>query len=107
MLSLHQLRCFVDGHDRTAMEHALTQAKRFGGPVIVHTVTRKGMGYAHAENHVADLMHATGIIDPVKVTRSALTNAASIASMVLTTDTLVVEKKEDEEAPAAGHGHTH
>ena len=49
-----------------------------------------------------------GIIDPVKVTRSALTNAASIASMVLTTDTLVVEKKEEEEAPAAGgHGHSH
>ena len=47
-----------------------------------------------------------GIIDPVKVSRSALRNAASIASMVLTTDTLVVEKKEDPE-PVAGHGHAH
>jgi chaperonin GroEL len=42
------------------------------------------------------------------VTRSALRNAASIASMILTTDTLVVEKKEDEPAAAAGgHGHGH
>src|SRR5699024_6172227 len=35
-----------------------------GGPVIVHVVTRKGMGYVHAENNVADQMHATGVIDP-------------------------------------------
>ena len=47
-----------------------------------------------------------GVIDPVKVTRSALRNAASIASMVLTTDTLVVEKKEEEpEGAGGGHGH--
>jgi chaperonin GroEL len=48
-----------------------------------------------------------GVIDPVKVTRSALRNAASIASMVLTTDTLVVEKKEEEPAAAGGHSHSH
>ena len=52
-----------------------------------------------------------GVIDPVKVTRSALVNAASIASMVLTTDTLVVEKKEPQSGEAAGghggHGHGH
>ena len=48
-----------------------------------------------------------GVIDPVKVTRSALRNAASIASMVLTTETLVVEKKEEEPAAAGGHGHGH
>ena len=41
------------------------------------------------------------------MTRSALRNAASIASMILTTDTLVVEKKEDEEPASAGHGHGH
>ncbi len=35
----------IDGHDRDAMEQALTQAKRFGGPVIVHAITRKGFGY--------------------------------------------------------------
>jgi chaperonin GroEL len=55
-----------------------------------------------------DLIKA-GIIDPVKVTRSALRNAASIASMILTTNTLVVEKKVQEEPAngAQGHGHGH
>ena len=47
-----------------------------------------------------------GVIDPVKVTRSALENAASIASLLLTTETLVVEKPAEEEAEA-GHGHSH
>jgi chaperonin GroEL len=51
---------------------------------------------------------AQGVIDPVKVTRSAVQNAASIAGMLLTTETLVVEKPEEQEAPAAaGHGHSH
>ncbi|SIR86828.1 1-deoxy-D-xylulose-5-phosphate synthase [Williamsia sterculiae] len=54
----------VDGHDLHAMESALSQAKAYGGPVIVHAVTRKGMGYAPAENDEADQMHSTGIIDP-------------------------------------------
>ena len=53
-----------------------------------------------------DLIKA-GIIDPVKVTRSALRNAASIASMVLTTNTLVVEKKVQEDPAAGGQGHGH
>ncbi|TQF66303.1 1-deoxy-D-xylulose-5-phosphate synthase [Rhodococcus spelaei] len=48
----------VDGHDQAALESALRRAKDFGGPVIVHAVTRKGMGYAPAENHKADQMHA-------------------------------------------------
>ncbi len=64
-----------------------------------------GMGLNAATGEYEDLVKA-GVIDPVKVTRSALRNAASIASMVLTTDTLVVEKKEDEE-PSAGGGHGH
>ena len=55
----------IDGHDQAAMEAALRRAKDFGGPVIVHAVTRKGMGYAPAENHEADQMHSTGVIDPV------------------------------------------
>jgi chaperonin GroEL len=45
-----------------------------------------------------------GILDPVKVTRSAVQNASSIAALVLTTEVLVVEKPE-EEAPDDGHGH--
>jgi len=48
-----------------------------------------------------------GIIDPVKVTRSALRNAASIASMILTTNTLVVEKKVQEDSADGGQGHGH
>ncbi|WP_225726710.1 MULTISPECIES: 1-deoxy-D-xylulose-5-phosphate synthase [unclassified Nocardia] len=55
----------VDGHDGVALEAALRRAKDFGGPVIVHAVTQKGHGYAHAENHVADQMHACDPIDPL------------------------------------------
>jgi chaperonin GroEL len=50
---------------------------------------------------------AQGVIDPVKVTRSALVNATSIAAMLLTTETLIVDKPADEEPAAAGHGHGH
>jgi 1-deoxy-D-xylulose-5-phosphate synthase len=53
----------VDGHDRAAVEHALAQAKRFGGPVIVHAITRKGFGYDAAERHEADQFHAPGPFD--------------------------------------------
>ncbi len=65
-----------------------------------------GMGLNAATGDYEDLVKA-GVIDPVKVTRSALRNAESIASMVLTTDTLVVEKKEEEPPAAGGHGHGH
>ncbi len=53
----------VDGHDRVAMETALTQAKRFGGPVIVHAITRKGFGYDPAERNEADQFHQIGPFD--------------------------------------------
>ncbi len=66
-----------------------------------------GHGYNAATGVYGDLIGA-GVIDPVKVTRSALANAASIASLLLTTETLVVEKPEEDDAPAAGgHGHAH
>jgi 1-deoxy-D-xylulose-5-phosphate synthase len=54
----------IDGHDEHAVENALRHAREFNGPVIVHVVTRKGMGYAPAENDEAEQMHACGIIDP-------------------------------------------
>ena len=66
----------VDGHNLPATEAALKLAKDFGGPVIVHVVTRKGMGYVHAENNVADQMHATGVIDPD--TGKPLTTSSSV-----------------------------
>ncbi|MFC9662457.1 1-deoxy-D-xylulose-5-phosphate synthase [Nocardia sp. NPDC127606] len=55
----------VDGHDLVALEAAMRRAKDFGGPVVVHVVTRKGNGYEHAENHIADQMHACDPIDPL------------------------------------------
>ena len=79
------------------------------GYVVVDKVRQQpaGSGFDAAAGEYVDLL-ATGIIDPVKVTRSALRNAASIASMVLTTETLVVDKPEEEQAAAAaGHGHGH
>jgi len=78
------------------------------GYVVVNHVRENGVGtgWNGATGEYGDLV-AQGVLDPVKVTRSALQNAASIASMVLTTDTLVVEKKEEEPEPAAGHGHSH
>ena len=54
----------IDGHDRVAVEQALAQAKRFGGPVIVHVITQKGFGYDPAERHEADQMHQVGPMDP-------------------------------------------
>ncbi|HSV66781.1 MAG TPA: 1-deoxy-D-xylulose-5-phosphate synthase [Mycobacteriales bacterium] len=55
----------VDGHDLAAVEHALRRARDFGGPVIVHCVTRKGQGYEPAENDHADCLHGPGAFDPV------------------------------------------
>jgi chaperonin GroEL len=69
-----------------------------------------GHGLNAATGEYVDLI-AAGVIDPVKVTRSALANAASIASMLLTTEALVVEKPAESEADAGhshgGHGHSH
>ena len=50
------------------------------------------------------MLLTAGIVDPAKVTRSALQNAASIGAMVLTTECLVAEKKEDKPAPSGGGG---
>ncbi|WP_371405068.1 chaperonin GroEL [Kribbella sp. NBC_00662] len=65
-----------------------------------------GSGFNAATGEYGDLL-AQGVLDPVKVTRSALANAGSIAALLLTTETLVVDKPEEEEPAAAGHGHGH
>ncbi|MBR4875511.1 MAG: chaperonin GroEL [Clostridia bacterium] len=74
------------------------------GSVVIERIRisgKNGYGFdAYNETYV-DMIEA-GIVDPVKVTRTALENAASIASMVLTTESLVAEKKEPEAAGAAG-----
>jgi 1-deoxy-D-xylulose-5-phosphate synthase len=54
----------VDGHDIPALERALGRARHFGGPVIVHAVTRKGYGYPPAENDEDDCLHGPPAFDP-------------------------------------------
>ncbi len=96
---------------RAAVEPLRWIAENAGleGYVITSKVAEldKGEGFNAATGTYGDLVK-DGVIDPVKVTRSALENAASIASLLLTTETLVVEKKEEEpESAAGGHGHSH
>ncbi|MCF8530336.1 MAG: chaperonin GroEL [Candidatus Nanopelagicales bacterium] len=78
------------------------------GYVVVATVAGMpaGHGLNAATGEYGDLI-AQGVIDPVKVTRSALQNAASIAAMLLTTEALVVEKPAEDEDDDHGHGHSH
>ena len=54
----------VDGHDILALEKALTQAKKFAGPVLVHAITEKGRGHAPALQDEAEKFHAVGVVDP-------------------------------------------
>ncbi|MFM6080778.1 MAG: TCP-1/cpn60 chaperonin family protein, partial [Dolichospermum sp.] len=76
------------------------------GAVIAERVKEKdfNIGFNASSNEFVDML-AAGIVDPAKVTRSALQNAASIAGMVLTTECIVVDKPEPKDAaPAAGAG---
>jgi chaperonin GroEL len=73
------------------------------GSVIVEKIKNTGQGYNAATNEFGDLV-AQGIVDPAKVTRSALQNAASIAGMILTTETLVAERPEKTPPVPAGGG---
>ncbi|SET79801.1 chaperonin GroEL [Geodermatophilus poikilotrophus] len=79
----------------------------FEGRVVVAKVREAGVGqgFNAATGEYGDLA-AQGVIDPVKVTKAALGNAVSIAAMVLTTDSAVVEAPEEDEPAGAGH-HTH
>ncbi|WP_017623288.1 chaperonin GroEL [Nocardiopsis chromatogenes] len=78
------------------------------GYVVTYKIAEMepGHGFNAATGTYGELM-SQGIIDPVKVTRSAVENAASIAGMLLTTEVLVVDKPEEDEGEAAGHGHGH
>jgi chaperonin GroEL len=73
------------------------------GSVIVEHIRgqKKGFGYNAATGEFVDMVKA-GIIDPAKVTRSALENAASIASLILTTEAVVAEKPEEKKAAPGG-----
>jgi chaperonin GroEL len=78
------------------------------GSVVVNKVSElpAGHGFNAATLTYGDLA-ADGVVDPVKVTRSAVLNAASVARMVLTTETAIVEKPAEEEDDGHGHGHGH
>lgn len=75
------------------------------GSVIVEKVknSKTGVGYNAATGEFVDMIKA-GIVDPAKVTRTALENAASISSMLLTTEAIIAEKPEEKKAPAMPPG---
>jgi chaperonin GroEL len=107
----------LDGDEATGaliVKRALSEPSRliavnagFEGGVVVERIRSESAatGFNAATGEWGDLIKA-GIIDPAKVTRSALQNAASIAALVLTTEATVVERPEEEE-PAAAGGHAH
>jgi chaperonin GroEL len=85
--------------------HLIASNAGLQGDVVVEKVKtlKKGEGLDAAKGEYVDMIKA-GIIDPVKVTRSALQNAGSIAAMILTTDVLVADKPEKKDVPAMPGG---
>ncbi|MBE6553311.1 MAG: chaperonin GroEL [Ruminococcaceae bacterium] len=106
----------VDGDEKTGVKIVLkaleepvrqiaTNAGFDGGVVVDKILSSEKVGYGFdAYNEVYCDMMANGIVDPTKVTRSALQNAASIASVILTTEAVVADQKEETPAPAAPAG---
>ena len=104
----------VEGDEKTGVQivvkaleapvRQIAQNAGFEGSVIVDKIRssgKKGFGFNAYTEEFVDMIE-NGIVDPTKVTRSALQNAASVAATVLTTEALVVNKPEPEPAPAAG-----
>jgi len=97
---------------RRALEEPLrtiaNNAGHEGAVVVENVASKKGNhGFNAREETYGDLVKM-GVIDPTKVVRTALSNAASIAGLLLTTDVLITDEPEEEDAPAAGgHGHQH
>ncbi|MFQ5522460.1 MAG: chaperonin GroEL [Acidimicrobiia bacterium] len=96
---------------KKAMEEPLRQiavnAGYEGGVIVEQVRAAEGsVGFNAQTGELEDLI-AAGVIDPAKVTRSTLQNAGSIAALLLTTEALVVEQKEEEPAVNAGAGHDH
>jgi chaperonin GroEL len=95
---------------RRAIEHPIralcANAGVDGGVVVKEVLSSKGnIGYNVATDEFEDLVKA-GVVDPTKVTRTALQNAASIAGLLLTTECMITDLPE-KSAPAAGGGHGH
>ena len=96
---------------RRALEEPMRQiadnAGHEGAVVVAEVADEEGAyGFNAQTEEYGDLV-SMGVIDPTKVVRTALSNAASIATLLLTTDALVAEEPEEEEEAAAGHGHGH
>ena len=96
---------------RRALEEPMRQiadnAGHEGAVIVAEVADKEGAyGFNARSEEYGDLV-AMGVIDPTKVVRTALSNAASIATLLLTTDALVAEEPEEEEEAAAGHGHAH
>ncbi len=96
---------------RRALEEPLRQiadnAGHEGAVVVAEVASKEGAyGFNAQSEEYGDLV-SMGVIDPTKVVRTALSNAASIATLLLTTDALVAEEPEEEEEAATGHGHGH
>ena len=96
---------------RRALEEPMRQiadnAGHEGAVIVAEVASKEGAyGFNAQTEEYGDLV-SMGVIDPTKVVRTALSNAASIATLLLTTDALVAEEPEEEEEAAAGHGHGH
>ncbi|MDE2734083.1 MAG: chaperonin GroEL [Gemmatimonadota bacterium] len=96
---------------RRALEEPLRQiadnAGHEGAVVVAEVASKEGAYGFNAQSEAYGDLVAMGVIDPTKVVRTALSNAASIATLLLTTDALVAEEPEEEEEAGAGHGHGH
>ena len=97
-------------HDRVLAKRLESEEKTKGGIIIPDTAKEKPLegkgafGYNAASDQYEDLI-AAGIIDPAKVVRSALQNAASVSGLMITTESLVAEKPKKEKGHGAPHGH--
>lgn len=116
--ALDKLRDSLSGDERLGVElfsaalgaplYWIATNAGLDGAVVVNKVSESpaGQGFNAATLTFGDLA-SDGVVDPVKVTRSAVLNAASVARMVLTTETAVVDKPEEPEDDGHGHGHGH
>jgi chaperonin GroEL len=89
---------------RAPVTQIAANAGQDGGIVCERVCESKGnVGYNAATGEYEDLVKA-GVIDPTKVTRTALQNASSVATLLLTSDALIADKPKDEKKAPAGHG---
>jgi len=96
----------LEGYVVVAKVRALKSNEGFNVVVAKVRALKSNEGFNAATDVYGDLAK-DGVIDPVKVTRSALANAASIAAMFITTEAVVFERPADAEPAASGHGHSH